>query len=206
MKLACRGIAAVVGLVLLGIGAGCSSHGGSLQVQPQDGRPAVVQEFNQAYIGLGQSGDYEIVLLDNAADWNVRAPRKGKPIQPASLEPVRQVMHIRMFWRPISGTTNNPAAINSSIEWHVFGSEESDDVIVYEGAGYVVVDGSGPRMTVDIRDGQLAPKSQSGRLQDPIGRAHISGEFSAIHNEGHVQDTVAELAGGREPSAAIRTP
>jgi hypothetical protein len=98
-----------------------------------------------------------------------------------------------MFWRPLQMTTKNPAAINASINWYVMGEDGSNDMLIYEGAAYLTIDGSGDKRTIRIRDGELQPARVRGQLQDPVGHAFITGKANAMVNTARVNDTLAEL-------------
>jgi hypothetical protein len=139
-------------------------------------------------------GEYEVLLVDSAADWDYKLPksRRNRPINPVGLAPVRQAMRIHMFWRPLKMVSKNPAAINASINWYVLGEDGSSDMLVYEGAAYLTIEGSGDKRTIRIRDGETKPTLVRG-LQDPVGHATISGKAHALVNAARVNDTLAEL-------------
>ena len=182
-------------LCLLFAVAGCSSHGGGqVEFESIDHSRTSVQRFTNAYITQGEMGEIDVVLVDSAADWDYKQPKK-KQLQPIALAPLRQVMRIHMYWRPLTLTTKNPAAINSSVDWYVLGPEGSGDVLTYEGAAFVVLEGRGDTRRVRIKDGQIKPRANnsSGRLSDPVGPSKMHGEVVARISKSRVEDVINEI-------------
>ena len=178
---------------------GCSSPGGQVTFDGANG--PTVQRFSEAYIAQTRSSEAEIVLIDDAADQQYKPSPKDQALQPVALPPLRQIMRIHLYWRPLALTTKNPAAINASLTWYVLGPDGSSDVMTYEGAAFVVLEGGGTSCDVRIKDGQIAPKSNNseGRLRDPIGPARISGKVLAVVNKARVDETLKEM--GIDPDA-----
>jgi len=174
--------------------AGCSAGGGSVTLELADKGRVLTQKFPHAYITQVQEGEYDVILVDKATDWDyASSARKNRPLIPVALDPARHLMHIHLYWRPLAGTTRNPAATNASIDWYVLGPEGTDDYVAYQGAGYVALHGSGDEHTVFIRDGQISRKAGRGSLQDPIGAASISGSAVAKPDRARVQELLAEV-------------
>lgn len=176
--------------------AGCSSsRGGSVTFTAADSGQQLTQSFGHAYIAQVGEGEYEVLLVDSAAEWDYKLPKakRNRPIDPVALAPVRQAMRIHMFWRPLKMISKNPAAINASIDWYILGADGAADLLTYEGAAYVSIDGSGDQRTIRIRDGQIKPAQVRGQLQDPVGPASITGKAKAILNNARVKETLAEL-------------
>lgn len=180
-------------LLLLPLVVGCSSRGGRVTFEPEQGGRTLTQSFSQAYITPTKAGEYDIVLVDNASDWDYPSPKKNQPLEPAPLAPMRQVMRIHLYWRPLAGTTKNPAATNASIDWYVLGPDGSNDMLLYQGAAYVTAEAAGKSRTVRIRDGRISLKSARGDLSDPIGSAALSGMVQARPSQARVEDVIAEL-------------
>lgn len=173
---------------------GCSSReGGAVTFDALDQNRTLTQVFPHAYIGQAGGGEYDVILVDKATDWDYRSPGKNRPLQPGDVEPIRQMMRIHLYWRPLAGTTRNPAATNASVDWYVMGPDGSGDMVVYEGAGFVMLRGSGDELTVVIRDGTVSPASGRGSLRDPVGPAKISGEAVAKVNSARVRETISEI-------------
>lgn len=179
--------------VLIAVG-GCSSHGGKIAFDTAGNRTSI-QRFDQAYIALTKTSEIEVVMIEDEAQAQYKAPKKKAPLQPIKLPPLRQVLRIHMYWQPMTLTTKNPAAINASVHWYVLGAEGSEDVMTYEGAAFVVLEGSGDVRDVRIKDGQIAPKGNNseGRLRDPIGPARLHGKVVARLNKARVNETLQEL-------------
>lgn len=177
--------------LLLGSG-GCTSHGGTLELDPDGADRTLTQHFSSGFITQARGGEYDIVLVDHA---EFERQKPTKPLQPQPLSPTRQVMHLHLYWRPMSGARRNPAGVNAAIDWYVLGSNGGQDVVLYEGAGVVTVHGSGRQRRVVIEDGTVRPKESRGDMQDPIGRARISGTFTADVNRTRVRETLAEMRG-----------
>jgi hypothetical protein len=175
------------------VAIGCSSRGGSINFESTEQNRTLTQAFPHAYISQVQDGECDVILVDNATDWDYSTPKKNRPLEPTPLEPIRQMMHIHLYWRPLAGTTKNPAATNASIDWYVLGPEGTSDVVVYEGAGFVLLHGSGEKWTIVIRDGMVTPKVGRGSLRDPVGQAKINGRVVAKLNDARVRQTMAEV-------------
>jgi hypothetical protein len=189
-----RVLSAVFLLAAIGL-AGCSSRSGGAVTFTSATGQRVSQSFRNAYITQTGPGQFEVLLVDSASDWDYRLPRarRDEPIDPVALAPVRQAMRIHMFWRPLKMVSQNPAAINSSVDWYVLGEDASNEMLVYEGAAYATLDGSGRGRTVRIRDGQIRPATARGQLHDPVGQARITGRIRATVNDARVRETLAEL-------------
>jgi hypothetical protein len=102
-------------------------------------------------------------------------------------------MHLHLYWRPRTDVTRNPAAVNAAIDWYVLGSDGSQDVVVYEGAGVVTVFGSGKQRRIVITEGTVRPREARGAMQDPIGNSRISGRFTADVNRTRVRELLNEM-------------
>ena len=130
--------------------------------------------------------------------------RKNRPLLPMPLAPLRQVMHIHVYWHAMAGIKSNPAAVNASIGWYILGAGGGGDMVLYEGAGFVEVDSSGERRDVEINDGELRAKVMRGNIVDPLGHARFTGSATARMNDARVKDTLAQMREqirGEEPQA-----
>jgi len=192
---------AICGLLAV---VGCSSNGGKITFESIDHKRVRTQRFGEAYIGKitteqdaacitkTANNEIEAVLIEDRGTQEASRSSKRKPIQPMAIAPLRQVMRIHMYWRPMALTTKNPAAINASIDWYVLGPEGSSDMLVYEGAAFVVLEGRGDTRRIRIKDGQIRPKfnESEGRLRDPIGAAKMHGSVRAVISKGRVEETL----------------
>jgi hypothetical protein len=181
-----------VGLYLLFaiVNAGCASHGGILELEPAGTDRVLTQDFANAYVTQSSGGEYEIVLVDHA-EYKRQNPKK--PLQPQPLAPTRQVMHLHLYWKPVTDMTRTPAAVNAAIDWYVLGSDAAEDVVLYEGAGVVTVEGAGKQRVITITEGAVRPRESRGAMQDPIGNSRISGTFTADVNRTRVREILNEM-------------
>jgi hypothetical protein len=164
----------LVVLLLLATGCGSSPSGpGSVTLKPVGQSRPFAKSFEQAYVSRSQDGSYDIVLLDDDA---VRlaaaiAADPGRPLAAAPAVPLRQVVHIRVLWRPLVGTeSDNPSATNAAINWYVFGggSEQWTDLLHYGGAGFVGL--SDPLGTTRV-NGTLVARSDPQRVRELLTEA-----------------------------------
>jgi hypothetical protein len=198
---------AMVGLALgwiLIAGAGCGGAGGTVTFRSQETGRIVQQRFSHAFYAVSTSGDVDVVLVQNSAEDEMPRTRGKKPIEPLKIEPVRQVMHIRLYWNAVTGTTRNPAAINSTVDWTVLGPEGTADRSTYVGAAYVVLRGRGESRTVYIRDGEMKIRSKAGDIQDPVGPSWISGTLNASASAIRVRELLAEAGSANELKTEAR--
>ena len=178
---------------------GCASRGGSITLIPSSGATVRVQTFDQAFVTRPTAGEFDLVLIDSGEQV---APKNRKgPLQPSALSPIQQVFHVHLYWLPMVGTIKNPAAINASFTWYVFGTGGSTDLVVYEGAGLVTLSGTGEVETLRIRDGKLTPTLVRGELSDPIGPATVTGRATVRLNAERVRDTLSGVQSMRNETA-----
>ena len=178
--------------MLLGIETGCASRGGRINLESTTNHKFFAQTFNQAYITDSGSGEYDLVLVETPGE-QPPIRRKNRPLLPMPLAPLRQVMHIHVYWHALSGVKSNPAAVNASIDWYILGAGGGGDLVLYEGAGLVLVDNQGERREVEIKDGELRAKLLRGNILDPLGHARFWGSATARMNDARVKDTLAQM-------------
>ena len=171
---------------------GCTTRGGRINLESTTNHRYFTQAFNQAYVTDSGSGEYDIVLVESPGELPPRR-LKNRPLQPMPLAPLRQVMHIHVYWRGLSGIQSNPAAVNASIDWYILGAGGGGDLVLYEGAGYVLVDSAGERRDVEIKDAELRAKLMRGNILDPLGHARFYGAATARMNDARVKDTLAQM-------------
>lgn len=198
-------------LILCAAAAGCTTgRGGNVRIEQLPSGRSLVKAFPQAYVTAGRNGEYDIVLLDEAPPPSpplFGQPPAARPLKPMPLPPLRQVLHIHLYWKPLLGTTRNPAATNASIRWYVLGPDGSDSVLVYEGAGYVSLRGSGPKRRVIINEAAVAIDNASsrGNLSDVIGQAMLSGRIVAAVNDVMALELLAEARSLARSESVSRT-
>jgi hypothetical protein len=184
-------------LSLAALLTGCGHRGGTVDFDVVGQNQRLSQYFGRAFVTQNKTGEYDIVLVDSD-EKDLPKPRKRGPLPQVPIATVRQAMHIHVYWKPMLGTTKNPAAINSSITWYVLGPDGSNSMMTYEGAGYVVVRSGKEERTIQVRDGQIEIRSKSPDMTDPIGLARISGEALAIVSEARVKETLADIEGWKK--------
>jgi hypothetical protein len=184
--------------------SGCASHSSKLSIAPVQGEEAFTQSFSTAYARRAESGDFQVILLDDGI--HTQQAEQGQPLHPTAAPPLRQVVQVRVFWRPMKGTKPNfPSASNAAIDWYVFGigSREKSDMVHYQGVGFVVVGGSEKHPSVEIRSATLRPTARVGGIDDPIGKALVRGTIHAQTNAREVEDLQAQLRQSAEAAVAL---
>src|SRR2546421_11748093 len=91
------------------------------------------------------------------------------------LAPLRQVMHIHVYWHALSGVKSNPAAVNASIDWYILGAGGGGGLVLYEGAGFVLGDSEGERRGGGIKGGEVGAERLGGDVVEPLGHARVYG-------------------------------
>ena len=191
--------AACILLVLLVIaGSGCAAARATPAVtfrSLKTGR-TYTQKFPQAVFTRNDSGQVEIALTNTGGE-AARQSNPGAPLAPTSAPPLRQIMTIRVLWRPMRATADSEAsAANAAIEWFILGESSSgaQDRLRYSGTGFVDVRVKGEFATVEIYSASLEPVDRAGELQDPIGRAELSGSILVRRDDALTRATLAEVA------------
>lgn len=187
-----RTFASLFSLLLLA--AGCATPGASLRLSSPNANAEYLQNFNQAYIGHDENGDLQVVLID---DPHPADPQTSQSVlQPAATPPLRQVVYLHLFWRPLSGTkADHPSAANASLDWYITpaGTDRGVDLLHYQGAAYVSVYGSGENLTLQVRNATFKPVEIRGRMTDPIGPATLRGNITARNDTARVNQTLADV-------------
>lgn len=114
--------------------------------------------------------------------------------RPAAADPahdVEQILILKLFWRPIPGTTFADSTQTDALI--TYGLITAGACIAYEGAGFVYFSQSrdGSRLQGSIESSNLAPARRQGEPADIFGRCGVTGRFVAHRNSSRV----AELAG-----------
>jgi hypothetical protein len=170
------------------------SKGPQIQVNPNGSGLPMSQKFSRAYCSMDELGDYQFVLI---ADGNESLPRgQGKILYPTNSTSLRQVVYIRVLWKPLPGTrADQPTSTNATINWYVRSNmpDSGSDKLDYGGAGFVAVYPTKTGAHVIIRNADLAVRQQSGEFNDPLGRPSLTGSFDAVRNDGLVRDILASI-------------
>ncbi len=171
---------------------GCASKTPQMKVYPTEGLP-FAQRFPRAYLGVNELGDSDIVLV---SDGTVAPQKQGRILYPTATNSVKQIVHIRILWKPLPGTrTDQPTSTNATINWYVRSNmpDEENDRIEYGGAGYVGVYPTKTGAHIVIRNATLALRTQSGQMENPFGKPAIVGSFDVVRNDGIVKDILGTL-------------
>jgi hypothetical protein len=194
-----------VGLMLCGLG--CASGPGQIRLSPGRGGDVLVQDFTQSYMTRDGQGDAHIVLVaDPLARRSAPAPDE-QPLQPARAQPLRQVVHIHVLWKPLAGIAlDNPSATNATIDWYIVaeGSRRGHDLVHYQGAGFIVLSNSGNRVNLQIRNATMKPAEVRGAMSDPIGATTLSGKAVAQRDPRRVREVLADVEAMVRSSAEAR--
>lgn len=180
-------------LALSTIVGGCaSSRNAQLTLRPAEGRVAYAQKFTQAYAGRTPDGSWSFVLL--ADDDQPAANNDAKRLEPSSQMPLRQVVHVKVLWQPMSGTGRETSVSNAAIDWYVLSPTAAggDDLLLYQGCGHVTLDPGDHATKVTIRSGNLKPSVTHGKLADPLGAAKLSGKFVALNDNAKLQHVLSD--------------
>jgi hypothetical protein len=180
---------------------GCATGPAVLTLHSNSRDVPFAQMFNEAYASLSEEGMYEFVLVSDGAQPN-SASDPRKPIAPAAQAPLRQVVCIKVLWRPVQfGRSSDPITANATIDWYVMTStvEGGSDLLHYEGAGYALVNPGDDVTTLDLRTADIKPRTVRG-MTDPIGPAVVTGKFTAINNPLRVSELQSST---RQRAAAV---
>jgi hypothetical protein len=175
------------------LAAGCSSGAGNLRLVSVDQKHIFTQQFTQAYITRNESGDADIVLIQD----NIHASQQN-PAQPQRPDPTvmpRELVHIRVFWTPMGGVKpDHPANTNASIHWCFISDNSSQGgVLEYTGSGLVEVQDSAAGAKVTIRKAWMKTNCQRGEMVDPLGPCILDGSFQAQHADDPVKSVIAQI-------------
>jgi hypothetical protein len=174
------------------MGVGCAG-GTNLTVTSLQNHQTFQQPVTKAFAGRSTDGDLDVVVVNDGQS----RPGAGSP-------GVRQVMHVRVLWKPMKGVKlDNPTATNAAIDWYVFSDSDKaaggPGLVAYTGAGFVDVQQSGNTATLTIRNATLRPTTRHGGMTDPIGPAKVQG--TVVARTGRDEELRAILSEARQASA-----
>ena len=182
-------------LPLLSLGlfmGGCAGPSTNLTVTSLRNHQAYQPQFSRGYAGRSEQGDLDVVLVRDGG-------------QGAAAAGVRQVVHVRVLWKPMKGTKlDHPAATNAAIDWYVFGpggagSGGAPGMVAYTGAGFVSVQQANGLVTLTVRNATLRPTAREGDMVDPIGPARLQG--TVVARAGRRDEVQQVLAQAQQVSA-----
>ena len=190
-------VAVAIVLGLFSASGGCAPSKTTVKIDPLDAsRPRASQTFSRVYFAPSDMGGYDIVLVEDGIRPRVQSGKPNAPLQPAEVEPLRQVMHLRVLWRPLPGSKpDQPSATNAVIRWVITSNlpRHEADRLEYQGAGFVSIYPNAHAANVLIRSASINPAAHTGELEDLIGRSTLAGTFEAVRNEGIVHDVLASI-------------
>ncbi|HLZ07172.1 MAG TPA: hypothetical protein VKT80_01170, partial [Chloroflexota bacterium] len=163
----------VAGMILALFGGGCASGNSSQLTVTCDRSQEFTQRFDVAYCSQDSDGNTDVVLMDEAA----RKALDGEPVR----APVRQVMHIRVLWKPSRDLhADHNSASNATIHWYVIGtSPKCAGVLEYAGTAVVVLEAGDGSTDLSIRTATFKVVASRGSIRDPLGPATLHGSIRA---------------------------
>ena len=177
-------LSAALAMLLVG---GCG-HEQQLTLRSLNKGSTFSQPFTAAYCSRDRAGDTDVVLVDRAAEESLAGHQSSAP--------VRQVMHIRIFWQPMHDTRpDHPSASNATIHWYVLGNtaDRSADVLEYAGTAFVTMDESEKGTELTIGNASVQPVACRGELCDPVGPTAVAGTIHAGNNVRRVRQALADV-------------
>jgi hypothetical protein len=190
----CRFALLLIGSLVC-LASGCVRYEASLDLtSTTDENRKFVAHFSQAYIDRDDAGDYVVVLLNDPID-QVKAGGADKAIDPVAVPPLRQIMTIRVLWRPMKGAKfDHPLATNATVHWYVFDrTAQSSGFLHYTGNAFADVYTERDRASIEIRNATLKLSEKSGDMADPVGPVHMTGSFDCLSDERRVKNLLAEV-------------
>jgi hypothetical protein len=181
-------IVALFGTMAVG---GCGTTIAHLEISPNTGQTPVVQDFPHAYLAVGEDGDDDIALVSEGL---IPSQTRGHVLEPSQIDPLKQIVHIHVLWRPLPGTrADQPTSTNAIIDWYVLSNmpDSSDDRLVYRGAGFITIYPTKRGAHIVIRSASMSISQKTGDLVDPFGPASLAGAFDVIRNDGMAHDVIA---------------
>lgn len=118
---------------------GCASKKYEWTLASQSKPLAFSQQFPGGYCSRNIDGNLDVVLVTDT-DASLPGKKSNISLLPLAHDPMRQIVHVRVFWQPLRGTkADYPAATNAVIDWYVF-TRQADGTtqsIHYSGVGFV---------------------------------------------------------------------
>jgi hypothetical protein len=190
---------------LLAACTACSAPAGHLRMVSMDNRRGFSQTFEQAYISRDPTGDCDVVLVRDGAD--PRTDNPNKPLPPDACLNPRQLVHIRIFWLPLTGKADHPANTNASLRWCLFGNTPNQPSLMeYAGSGLVVIDNSRNGAVVNVHKAWMKPVSHRGGMSDPLGPSMLDGSFTAVNDPQQVKAILAQMKLSTAPVMEASSP
>jgi hypothetical protein len=181
----------VVAMVL--VAGGCASQRTSLNLVSFDKKHGFAQTFSEAYCSKDKTGDTDVVLIADPAPGEVQDPKKPLMPEPVADAP-RQVVHIRIYWKPMLGTkADHPASTNASCHWYLIDTFNPNNMIEYSGSGLVELDDSDDPAMLEVRTAWMKVARNRGTMVDPLGPCTLNGKIRAKVDAQEVKSILAAL-------------
>jgi hypothetical protein len=141
-----------------------------------------VEQFSEGYYRTDEHGRWDIVL------------RSTRPMGTDARQTVEQVLHLRLFWKPVPGTTFVESSQTNAIITYALLSGPT--AISYEGAGFVYLSNPGgrPPLTGRIESASLSPTRRTGEPADLFGPCRLTGELAARNNGARVTEILTDIS------------
>jgi hypothetical protein len=146
--------------LLLFLLSGCITIGPfgkpTLRFTSTDRRHILIQKFPEAYATQSEDGVYDVVLVSTGLK-DTEIDGAGSMLSPAYTVPVRQTVHMRIFWRPVRGAKpTSPAATNTVIHWYLqsqnyAADQPPRDTLQYDGTGFVRISSADSKHAFRLR-------------------------------------------------------
>jgi hypothetical protein len=170
-----------------------------------DNRRRFSQTFEQAYISRDPTGDADVVLVRDGAD--PRCDNPNKPLAPDVCLTPRQLVHIRIYWLPLTGKADHPADTNASIRWCLLGNTpDQASMVEYCGSGLVVIDNTRKGAVVSVNKAWMKPASHRGAMFDPLGPSMLDGSIHAVNDPAEVDALLAQMKLATAPVQEVSIP
>jgi hypothetical protein len=202
-------------LALLLLLPGCINIGPfgkpTLRFTSTDRKHFLVQKYPEAYATQSEDGVYDVVLVATGLT-STEVDGAGSLLTPAYTVPVRQTIHMQIFWRPVRGAKpTSPAATNTVIHWYLESQNGSPDPgehdsLRYDGTGFVLISTAEKHRAFKLKivSATITPTLKEGNLQEPLGPAEISGYIKVKNDDERVKEILAELQQTDRTAAASR--
>jgi hypothetical protein len=194
-------------IILLALLCGCHASPPTVSVVTDLTHEKYETKFTRAYVALDSTGDYVVVLQQDAPPLPDSGPA-GKVLQPTPS--LHQVVVIRLLWQPMSGAKpDSPAATNAAVHWYVlsFPTADGTSYLHYAGTAFVRVSPTSTGGDVIIRNGSLKIVDRHGNLIDPLKSFQLNGDFSATADDTQLHqilnDVKSSMAGAKTGPANL---
>lgn len=188
-------------LVALNGAAGCATGkpAATLRLTSGDDGRQFEQTFRAARFSRGNSGDVDIILVDQTEGLSRTLTGRDKPLETTASAPLTHLMHIRVLWRPTRAIrAGAPSASNATIQWTALSRDGGR--LDYTGTGFVRLSGDGESIRVYLNRARLAPTHREGDLDDPIGPVTLDATFRASREDATVATALTMIRHRADPA------